>query len=86
MSARQLVSFTYTKADGSSSERVVVPISSPSDMMFALDLTEFEAWEREEYLKAINEAFSALEASITEIGLRTAYRNFKKAGIEYNGE
>lgn len=84
MSSRVLTSFTYTKADGSTSERVVVPISKPSDMMFALDLTEFDAEERQHYLERINEAFYNFDCAIADAGLKSTYRNFKKEGIEYN--
>lgn len=81
MKSGQTASFQYTKENGEKSNRVVYVISSPSDMYFTIDLTEFDENERAWYIEKIKEAYENLRQEIKEIGLSTNYRNFKKHGI-----
>lgn len=74
--------FIYTKADGTSSERVVIPLREPTEMMLAIDVSEFSEEEKEAYSKAVEEAQEIFKQMIKEIGLSGNYRNFKKEGIQ----
>lgn len=76
-------SFTYTKADGSSTDRVVLVLKEPTDMMLALDITEFSLEERSVYEAEIKDAEDTFKESIKNAGLGSQYRYFKKEGIAY---
>lgn len=75
--------FEYTKADGATSERKVIPIHKPSEMMLALDVSEFPLEEQEIYAEAVLEAQEAFKEMIKNAGLGSQYRYFKKEGIKY---
>ena len=75
--------FTYTKANGDVSERVVFTLNPVSDMLFGLDLTEFSEDEREEYIDQLVALDNLIKGAIIDMGLNSQYRNFKESGIEY---
>ena len=75
--------FTYTKADGSVTKRVVAVVHEPSDLMLALDLTEFDSSEREYLLEKLTSAHKEYMAAINDgIGLKRKWRTFKESGID----
>ena len=80
--------FTYTKADGSMSNRNVVPIVTPSDYLFGIDLSEFDADEAAEYAKVLEkfqvDTKNAMTAVVKALGLSSNYRRFKREGISQN--
>lgn len=78
--------FTYTKANGDTSERVVYPIQMPSDSLFGLDLTEFTEEEQDHYAAQLELLYADVRDAIIDMGLNHQYRRFKEAGIEYNEE
>lgn len=77
--------FTYTKANGSISERDAFVISVPSDSYFTVDLSEFDADERDAYERALVELYADMHDEVTdairELGLSSCYRRFKAAGV-----
>ena len=77
-------SFTYTKADGSSTDRVVLVLKEPTEMLLALDITEFSLEERAIYIAEVEEAEDTFKQSIKNAGLGSQYRFFKKEGISYS--
>lgn len=78
--------FTYTKPNGESSTRAVVVLREPTDMMLALDLTEFTEEEQVVYEEEVEQIQLMFKAAITDLGLGSQYRCFKKDGIEYENE
>jgi len=76
--------FTYTKPNGEASTRAVVVLREPTDMMLALDLTEFSEAEQAVYEEEVEEAQLMFKETINNIGLGSQYRCFKKKGITYN--
>ena len=77
-----LKEFTYTDAKNKVSHRVVHPIAEPTDKMFAVDLTEFDADERAHYEAVLNEIHDQFIGAIKEAGLGHNFRFFKQDGIK----
>lgn len=75
--------FTYTKPDGKVSERYVWELNPITDMLFALDLTEFDQDERDYYISRLEMLNEDMRDAIIEIGLASQYRNFKSERITY---
>lgn len=75
--------FIYEKADGSTSERYVVPLTDFADSMLAIDLTDSD--EKVELESAIVEFQNYIKKQqiefIKELGLDNRYRRFKKGGV-----
>lgn len=69
--------FNYTKVDGSKSARVVYPLNlSGDDKLLCVDLTEFNAEERQEYDDILDEIHKNYIKAIKEVGLGSTFRTF----------
>lgn len=79
---KEVKHFIYTKANGDVSERAVWPINTPSNMLFGLDLSEFDQEDREQYVQSLIELEHDYMDAIYELGLGSQFRNFKEEGIE----
>jgi hypothetical protein len=81
----QVTSFTYTKADSSVSQRVVVPFVQPSRFISGVDITELDQEAQGAYiaeLAAIKEEYlSKLSELETKHDLRNRYRQFDQSRI-----
>ena len=81
----QVNKFVYTKKTGSVSNREVFIVSTPSDLYFGIDLSEFSETEKEIYAAELEEIYVAsklrVETEIEMLGLSSCYRNFKKEGV-----
>lgn len=73
--------FTYEKANGERSERVVYVISPASDNTFTIDLTEFNEEERSFYETELQNLYNGVTAAIADMGLNNNYRLFKESRI-----
>ena len=76
-----LKNFTYTKADKTTTERVVHVISPISDSMLALDLTEYTKEHRDLICVELDALHREYLDGITELGLSKHWRRFKQEGI-----
>ena len=81
----QIKSFTYTKPDGSTSERTVLVISKPRQLLTALDISELDD-ERQalaaiEFGRLNDEYLAKLESFKKQFDLTQSYRNFTAANI-----
>lgn len=74
------ISFTYTKAKGTTSDRVFVPFKSPDTMYEGLDISELSAVQQGEFLDALEEVnakyLAAIEAIKNDFDLTHSYRRF----------
>lgn len=80
----KLLNFTYTKDTGETSNRVLMPISTPSPNFFGVDLTDLDdeavvAFALE-YEEALNEFKKKAAEILAKHDLTHNYRNF----AEYN--
>lgn len=75
-----LITFTYTKADGKSSERALAPIIVPSKFYEGIDISELDDIQQAEYVMAIDVAKAAFAAECAKIqaqyDVKTMYRRF----------
>jgi hypothetical protein len=73
-------SFTYTKADGSSSNRVLVPMVMPGKFMSGIDITELDTEQQAMYLAELMKAKDRHAMELAELeakyDLRNRYRQF----------
>ncbi len=74
--------FYYTKKDNSVSERIVHPVGIVNDKLLALDLTEFDNDERDEYDAILKRIHSQYLQAIKDVGLGTQFRYFFFDGIK----
>jgi hypothetical protein len=78
--------FKYRKDNGNVSDRVVFELEKPSNYLFGIDLSEFDASERAMYIDSLQEieeaARKAMTATIEALGLKNNFRRFKASGIE----
>ncbi len=86
MKTKELIKFTYVKADKSTSERTVFVVSTPSKMLFGIDLSEYVEDECvEDLAEALKEIytrkFKEINAEIDSLDLGGNYRQFKEEGI-----
>jgi predicted aminopeptidase len=81
----QIKSFTYTKSNGSTSERTVLVISKPSQLLAALDISELDdeqqAMAAVEFGRLRDEYLAKLEVFKRQFDLTQSYRNFTAANI-----
>lgn len=74
------LSFTYTKASGSTSDRVLVVIKAPNTMYEGLDISELSQEQQGEFITSYESLkvkyLSALDALKSEFDLVHSYRRF----------
>lgn len=75
-----LITFTYYKAGGKSSERALAPIIVPSKFYEGIDISELDDIQQAEYVMAIDVAKAAFVAECAKIqaqyDVKTMYRRF----------
>ena len=75
-----LITFTYYKAGGKSSERALAPIIVPSKFYEGIDISELDDIQQAEYVMAIDVAKAAFVAECARIqaqyDVKTMYRRF----------
>lgn len=75
-----IINFTYTKADGKVSKRVLSPIVFPNKMFEGMDISELDTEQQVAYTLEMNvarDAFAAECARIQEkFDVKTMYRRF----------
>lgn len=78
-----IITFTYTKAGGKQSERVLSPIVVPNTMYEGIDITELDAEEQSQYVVEIEVAKALFAAECFRIqakfDVKTNYRRFNPA-------
>ena len=82
----KVLSFKYTKANGKTSNRVFVPLNSPSKSYFGVDITELEPVVQADFalqLDALQKKHQEeVETLMQEFDLKTMYRNFLQESME----
>ena len=76
-----LKKYNYTKADGSTTPRTVYEIAKPSDMLLAIDLSEFSPPERDEFEAGLQQLYDEYLTGIEQLGLGNNWRYFKTKGM-----
>lgn len=75
-----LITFQYTKADGSTSLRVLSPVVTPGRMYEGTDLSELSDEDQVLYVQALgklqDEFYSKIHALQNEFDLNNRYRRF----------
>lgn len=81
----QLNSFTYTKADGTSSKRVLATMHSPTKFYAGTDITELSTEDQAIYLERMEWLHSQYVEAITKLNndfdLNHRYRQFDASKI-----
>ena len=81
----QLNSFTYTKADGTSSKRVLATMHSPTKFYAGTDITELDTEDQAVYLERLEWLHSQYVEAITKLNddfdLNHRYRQFDASKI-----
>jgi hypothetical protein len=81
----KILTFTYTKSDGSQSARVVLPLTSPSKNYFGIDLSELDYEEQASFAlgyELLQDEFNQkVHALMKDFDLSKNYRNFLEAQI-----
>lgn len=76
----KVLSFTYTKADGSVSKRNLAVMVKPQTMFEGIDISSLEAPDQYLFTKTMNSAYenylSAIDAAKAEFDLTFDYRRF----------
>ncbi len=87
MKSKELVEFTYTKADGSTSERTLFVISPPNKMLFGIDLSEYAddvntlSNLHQQLTEIYKRKQKEIDAEVDALDLAFKYRQFKEEGI-----
>jgi len=68
--------FNYTDLKGKKTTRIVHPIGIIDDKMFCVDLSEYTAEEREEFMYVLDSIHKQYISAIKEVGLSSNFRNF----------
>ena len=80
-----VATFTYTKADSSTSNRVVVPFSQPTKFLAGVDISELDDEQQGEYLAELSKLREEYELSLATLSnkydLRNRYRQFAEDKI-----
>lgn len=78
-----IITFDYTKADGSTSQRVLVPSAEPNKMFKGTDITSLSAEDQVAYIDAITaakEEYLTAIANLNEVyDLKHNFRQFDPA-------
>lgn len=74
--------FLYKKANGSVSERFAYPMGIVENKLFAVDLSEYETEERDEYEALLEQIHRNYIQAIKEAGMGTNFRYFFFNGIQ----
>lgn len=81
----KLITFTYTKADGSTSKREVIETHQPTKLMSGIDVSEMEATDFAEFANDYKEMLDRQKEEylklMTTYDLKHAYRQFKVEGM-----
>lgn len=81
----KLLTFTYKKADGSTSQRKLLPTNEPAKLLAGVDLGSLSKAELSEYAAAydaIKNNFDAKMAALaSRYNLSQSFRQFKADGI-----
>lgn len=76
----KILTFKYTKADGSVSKRTLAVMVKPQTMFEGVDISSLEAPDQYLFSKTVNDAYeaylSALDAAKAEFDLTFDYRRF----------
>jgi len=76
-----MLEFTYTKANGSVSERVALVLSKPSDNYLMLDLTDLDADEIDYLEQRVAEYKTEQKALLDKYKFGPYMKTFKESGI-----
>ena len=75
-----ILNFTYTKADGSVSEREFLPLITPNKMYEGYDLSELDHSDQVGFASYISDLYEMLKnqvaAKVEEFDLKQNYRRF----------
>ena len=75
-----ILTFKYTKADGSTSNRVLAPMVKPNTMYEGIDISRLEVADQVMFAEAVNAAYNTymatLEAVKAEFDVTHDYRRF----------
>lgn len=74
-------SFTYKDAKGKVTQRKVWEVHPATDLMLALDLSEYDEEEQEFFIEQLQWLDETFANFISELGLKSNYRTFKKERI-----
>lgn len=63
----QLKSFTYTKANNATSDRVALVITQPTNLLLAVDLSELSPEEQKEYAAVYGSILDEFKARVAQL-------------------
>jgi hypothetical protein len=63
----QIKSFTYTKANGTTSSRVAMIVNQPTNMFMAIDLSELDVDEQAAYAAAYSSLLDEFKARVADL-------------------
>lgn len=76
----KIINFTYTKANGNTSERVILPTVYPSKIYEGIDMSELTDEEIGQFVGEYNKAYDTFLAAVenlkADFDLRQSYRRF----------
>lgn len=72
----ELQNFHYTDKKGKESDRLVYPIGLVDDKLFAIDLTEYDEEEREDYKVILDAIHAQTVQAIKDAGMGSNFRYF----------
>ena len=77
-----MLNFTYTKKNGTVSDRNLIVLRKPSANYFGIDVTDANTDTVAELTEFLEQQKSHLENELAELGLRFNYRTFKEEGMD----
>jgi len=80
----KLANFTYTKSDGSQSERATIVIKHPQKNYLMLDLSDLTEAEQETVIHVMEDVEYNKNDAMSQIGDLIKWRTFKPEGIEWH--
>lgn len=81
-SVNKVKDFTYKDAKGKVTQRKVWEVHPASDLMLALDLSEYDEEEQAFFIEQLEWLDTTFNKFVSELGLKNNYRTFKKDRIE----
>ena len=81
----KVMSFTYTKDNGSQSFRTVATLAEPTGNVFGIDITELEDERQGQFLAELETLIEKRKTEMDELmksyDIKGNYRSFKPAGM-----
>lgn len=81
----QIITFKYTKSDGSTTERVLLPFTTPGKMYAGMDISELDTEDQAFYITEVEKAKAEYTEKLAQIArdfdMQHRYRQFKEENM-----